>query len=112
MLNNAMLVGRLIEFKDDFMKVSVSRAYKNADGIYENDEIPCKLELPTDEVKTYLTIGDLVGIKGRIETSVYENEAGEKKKSTQVVADRITFLSSARIKEDENVKVSDGDLDM
>ena len=61
----------------------------------------------------YCKKGDLIGIKGRVETSVYENEAGEKKKSTQIIADRISFLSSAKIKEDENVKVSDDeDLDM
>ena len=86
MLNNAMLVGRLIEFKDDYMKVSVSWSYKKEDGIYEYDEIPCKLELPTDEVKTYLTIGDLVGIKGRIEMT--DNKL-------LVIVSRLTFLSSS-----------------
>ena len=54
----------------------------------------------------------MIGVKGRVETSVYENETGEKKKTTQIIADRITFLSSSKIKEDKNVKESDDDLDM
>ena len=42
---------------------------------------------------------------------MYENEAGEKKKSTQIIADRISFLCSKQ-KEQESVKESDDDLDM
>ncbi|MDO4962853.1 MAG: single-stranded DNA-binding protein [bacterium] len=93
--------------------VAVPRSYKNADGEYETDFIDVVTFGPMAETTSeYCKKGDLIGIKGRVETSVYENEAGEKKKSTQIIADRISFLSSAKIKEDENVKVSDGDLDM
>ncbi len=123
MMNQFCCVGRLVsdpekqtsENGKSYLNftLAVPRSYKNADGEYETDFIDAVTFGPVaDNATEYCKKGDLVGIKGRIETSVYENEAGEKKKSTQVVADRITFLSSARIKEDENVKVSDGDLDM
>ncbi len=93
--------------------VAVPRSYKNAEGEYETDFIDVVTFGPMAETTSeYCKKGDLIGIKGRVETSVYENEAGEKKKSTQIIADRISFLSSAKIKEDENVKVSDDDLDM
>ena len=36
---------------------------------------------------------DLIGVKGRIESKVYEKD-GEKKYATEVIAERITFLSS------------------
>ena len=92
--------------------MAVPRSYKNADGEYETDFLDVVTFGPiAEKTAEFCNKGDLVGIKGRIESSVYENEAGEKKKSTQIIAERITFLSSAKIKEDENVKVSD-DLDM
>jgi single-strand DNA-binding protein len=93
--------------------VAVPRSYKNADGEYETDFIDVVTFGPMAETTSeYCKKGDLVGLKGRVETSVYENADGEKKKNTQIIADRITFLSSAKIKENENVKVSDDDLDM
>ena len=93
--------------------VAVPRSYKNAEGEYETDFIDVVTFGPMAETTSeYCKKGDLIGIKGRVETSVYENETSEKKKSTQIIADRISFLSSAKIKEDENVKVSDDDLDM
>lgn len=94
--------------------VAVPRSYKNADGEYDTDFLDVVTFGPiADNTAEYCNKGDLIGIKGRIETSSYENKDGEKKKSTQIVAERITFLSSSKIKEDENVKVADDeDLDM
>ena len=123
MMNNFFGVGRLVadpEVKESEngkkysnFTIAVQRSYKNADGVYDADFLDVVAFGPMAETTSeYCKKGDIIGIKGRVETSSYENEDGEKKKSTQVVADRITFLSSARIKEDENVKVSDGDLDM
>lgn len=92
--------------------LAVPRSYKNADGEYETDFIDAvTFGQIAETTSEYCKKGDMVGIRGRVETSVYENKEGEKNKSTQIVADRITFLSSAKIKENENVKVSD-DLDI
>ena len=59
----------------------------------------------------YCRKGDLIGIEGKVETNTYETEAGEKKKSTQIVADSISFLSSVTEK-DSDVEKSDEDLDI
>lgn len=48
----------------------------------------------------YCDKGDLIGVKGRLETSVYEIENGEKYRITSVVAEKITFLSTNKTKEE------------
>ena len=123
MMNNFFGVGRLVadpEVKESEngkkysnFTIAVQRSYKNADGEYETDFIDVvTFGQIADTTAEYCKKGDMIGVKGRVETSVYENETGEKKKTTQIIADRITFLSSSKIKEDENVKESDDDLDM
>ena len=104
MLNQTVLVGRLVsnpEVKEtengkkvSHITLAVPRSFKNADGEYETDFVDCTL---WDGVATntaeYCHKGDMVGIKGRLETSSYEKD-GEKKYKTSVVAEKLTFLSS------------------
>ena len=122
-MNNFWGVGRLVaqpEIKESgngkkYMNftVAVQRSYKNADGVYETDFLDVVSFGPVAETTAeYCQKGDMIGIKGRVETSVYENEAGEKRKNVQIVADRITFLSSSKEKQEENVIESEDDLDM
>ena len=122
MLNQIVLVGRIvsepkIEKSEDnksrsLITIAVPRSYKNADGVYETDFIDCVLwNSIAENTVEYCKKGDLIGVKGRVHTSTYENEAGETKKSMQVVAERITFLSSKKEKDDE-VEKSDDDLEM
>ena len=122
-MNNFWGVGRLVaqpEIKESengkkYMNftVAVQRSYKNADGVYETDFLDVVSFGPVAETTAeYCQKGDMIGIKGRVETSVYENEAGEKRKNVQIVADRITFLSSSKNKETESEIESEDDLDM
>ena len=122
MMNNFFGVGRLVadpEVKESEngkkysnFTVAVPRSYKNADGEYDTDFLDVVTFGPiADNTAEYCNKGDLIGIKGRIETSSYENEDGEKKKSTQIVADRISFISS-KAKDINNVIEEDDDLDM
>ena len=64
-------------------------------GEYETDFINCVLwdsvAKPTSE---YCKKGDIVGIKGRLQTRVVEKDENEKKYYVEVVAERVTFLSS------------------
>lgn len=96
MLNQLILVGRVknIEELDNELKVilSVTRTYKNVDGEYEVDNIPCILwnNIATN-IKEYCNIGDVVGIKGRIQ---------EKEGNIQLIAEKVTFLSNKK-KEEE-----------
>ena len=123
MMNQFVGVGRLVakpEVKTSEngksyanFTVAVPRSYKNADGEYETDFLDVvAFGQIAESTAEYCNKGDVIGVKGRIETSTYENEAGEKKKSTQVIAERISFLSSSKEKSDEVEKESDDDLDM
>ena len=122
MMNNFFGVGRLVadpEVKESEngkkysnFTIAVQRSYKNADGVYDADFVDVVAFGPMAETTSeYCKKGDIIGIKGRVETSSYENEDGEKKKSTQIVADRISFISS-KAKDINNVIEEDDDLDM
>ena len=123
MMNQFFGVGRLVaqpEVKESEngkkytnFTIAVQRSYKNADGVYETDFLDVVSFGPMAETTAeYCQKGDMVGVKGRVETSSYENEDGEKRKSTQIIADRITFLSSSKNKETESEIESEDDLDM
>ncbi len=106
MLNNVVLVGRLtknpemITCKDSNKKrsaitLAVTRNYKNSDGIYETDFIRCILwNAIASNTCEYCHSGDVVGIKGRLESHTYETDNKEIKYITEVIAEKITFLSS------------------
>ena len=104
MLNNIVLVGRLVneptieEMEDGkkvtTIKLAVNRNFKNVDGIYETDFIPCILWNSVAATTTeYCHIGDVIGVKGRIQSN--------EDKSIVVVAERVTFLSSKKDNEEE-----------
>lgn len=104
MLNQVILVGRLtddpkINASDKGKKIAtvtlaVGRSFKNQDGIYETDFIRCILwDGIAVNTKEYCKKGDVVGIKGRLQVESYEKD-GQKKYVTNVVAEKVTFLSS------------------
>lgn len=104
MLNQIVLVGRLVRDPEvkkakngttySHITLAVPRSYKNVNGEYETDFIDCTLwHLMAANTKEYCHKGDIVGVKGRIESRVYEKD-DEKKYLTEVIAEKITFLSS------------------
>ncbi len=114
-MNNVVLVGRLAEEPKvnetengkqlTTVNVAVTRNYKNQEGIYETDFIRCILwNGVASNTCEYCHIGDVIGIKGRLQTGSYENSDKQKVYYTEVVAERVTFLSSAKPKETEEVK--------
>lgn len=105
MLNQVVLVGRLtkdVEAKEleDGKKVTnvtlaIPRSFKNAEGVYETDFVECVLWNQVAETTAeYCKKGDIVGVKGRLQTDNYEKDNGEKVFRLNVVAEKITFLSS------------------
>ena len=104
MLNQTVLVGRIVrdpEIKEtengaklSNLTLAVPRSYKNEEGVYETDFIDVTLwsniAVTTSE---YCKKGDLVGVKARLQADTYEKD-GEKKYALNVVADKVTFLSS------------------
>ncbi len=109
MLNQVVLVGRLTADpevvttengkKMTTVTVAVQRTYKNMDGLYETDFIRCILwNGVASSTSEYCHSGDIVGIKGRLQTRSYEKD-NEKKFVMEVIADKVTFLSSKRQEE-------------
>lgn len=104
MLNQIVLVGRLTtDVKKEtigdknFAKINlaVNRNYKNSEGIYEVDFIDIELwNNIVDSTAEYCRKGDLIGIKGRLETEDYEAEDGTKKRKMVIRAEKVTFLSA------------------
>lgn len=107
MLNQVIMVGRLVknpEIKElesgkkvSNITIAVPRSYKNLNGEYETDFIDCVLwEAIAQQTTEYCYKGDLIGVKGRLQTRNIEKEDGTKEKITEVVAEKITFLSSKK----------------
>ena len=106
MLNQVVMVGRLVEEPkiqelEDGKKVTnitlaVQRSFKNIDGIYDVDFIRCTLwNGVAQNTCEYVNKGDLVGIKGRLQTSSFEKD-GENKYTMDVIAEKVTFLTSKK----------------
>lgn len=111
MQNLVYLIGRLVndpelkksENSKDYtiITVAVQRAFKNPNGIYESDFIRCKLwNGIAQSVSEYCKKGDLVGVKGRIQIRSYE-ESDETKYITEIIVDKVSFLSSKKQEEAE-----------
>lgn len=109
MLNQTVLVGRLVndpELKETEngkevinITLAVPRTYKNINGEYDTDFIDCTLwNNIAKSTGEYCKKGDLLGVKGRIQTSSYEKE-GQTIYKQNVIAERVTFLSSSKTKE-------------
>ena len=104
MLNQIVVVGRLVrepELKESenkksftYITLAVPRSFKNVDGQYDTDFVSFKLwDGIAENVKEYCKKGDLLGLKGRVETWTYEQD-GKTNYVTDLIAEKITFLSS------------------
>lgn len=107
MLNQAVLVGRIVQDpelretengnKIANVTLAVPRSFKNSNGEYETDFISCVLwKGVAENTAAYCQKGDLVGVKGRIQTRTAELEDNQKRQYVEVVAEKVTFLSSKK----------------
>lgn len=107
MLNQTVIVGRLVRDPDLYetengnkvtnITLAVPRSYKNADGEYDTDFINCVLwKGVAESASEYCHKGDLLGIKGRIQTRTIDVDEDSKKYITEVVAEKVTYLSSRK----------------
>lgn len=106
MLNQIVLVGRLtrditVNKSDKGNKVAtlslaIPRSFKNSEGVYDTDFIDCVIfDNIADNTSEYCKKGDIVGIKGRVQSRVVENE-DKKEYLTEIIAEKVTFLSSKK----------------
>ena len=105
MVNQVILVGRLVRTPElqvtdngkkwSMITLAVNRGYKNQDGEYDTDFLDCSLWTGIAEnTAEYCKSGDIIGVKGRIQTRLIDNEDGTKYKKMEIIADSVTFLSS------------------
>jgi single-strand DNA-binding protein len=95
MLNQAIVVGRISNYDEigRVVTIAVSRSFKNINGEYETDYIPIKLWNNATPQMELVKIGDIIGIKGRIERTGIE---------LRIVAEKITFLAQGKQEEVTN----------
>lgn len=104
MLNQVVLVGRLandlqINKTDKGKKISnitlaIPRSFKNLEGTYDTDFIKCiAFDSVAENTSLYCKKGDIVGVKGRIQSRVIEREQ-KKETINEIIAEKVTFLSS------------------
>ena len=109
MINNVTLIGRLVsdpevkeleKSKVANITLAVSRRFKNEEGNYETDFIDCVVwnEL-ANNLKEYCKKGDLVGIIGRVQTTVYTTKEEQKRKATEIVVEKLSFLQAKKTEE-------------
>lgn len=100
MLNIYTTVGRIANIKKEttesgankaIITLAVPRTFKNVNGEYETDFIPCTVlnSIATNTLE-YCKQGDLVGIKGRIQS---------KENQIEIIAEKLTFLSNKKEEE-------------
>lgn len=102
MLNNYVCVGRLVsepeikETKNDrkeiLITLAIQRTFKNLDGNYDTDFVTFRLfGAIGNNTKEYCHKGDIIGVKGRIQTYKVDDE-----NRIELVAEKVTFLSSKK----------------
>ena len=103
MLNQVIMCGRLTQDpeirelennrKVTIITLAVPRSFKNANGEYDTDFIAIKLwEALADNTARYCKKGDLVGVKGRVQTT--KNAHG--RTVIEIIAEKVTFLSNKK----------------
>lgn len=105
-MNKAILIGNLTADPDikttpngttyANFSVACQRKFKNKEtGAYDADFIRCVAWDKTAEfVGKYFQKGSRIALEGRIQTRSYEDKDGQKRRSTEVVADSVEFAGS------------------
>lgn len=115
MVNETVLVGRITQDpkvtelengkKVCNITVAVPRSYKNENGEYDTDFIKCTMWSGiAEKTSEYCKQGDLIGIKGRIQTRVIEKD-NSKQTIQEVVAEKVTFLAKSKEKNNDEIEI-------
>ena len=105
MVNQIVLVGRIARAPETkvtengkkyaTLTLAVPRNYKNVNGEYDTDFLDCTLwSAVAESTSEYCNTGDMIGVKGRVQTRIIESPDGVKRKKTEIVAEKVTFLTS------------------
>lgn len=117
MLNKVILIGNItkdIELMTTTSGISVcrftlavNRKFKNSEGNYDTDFIPCKAFRKTAEfLSKYAKKGQQISVVGSIQTGNYEKD-GQKYYTTDIIADEVGFVGNKGNNTSENKSDSD-----
>lgn len=109
-MNKVFLIGRLVRDPElrytssniavTTFSIAVNRNFSNQNGERETDFINIVVwRKQAENAKNYLTQGSQVAIDGRIQTRNYEDQNGQKRYVTEVVADNVQFLDTKASRE-------------
>ena len=105
MVNQIVLVGRIARAPETktsdngkkfaTLTLAVPRNYKNSNGEYDTDFLDCTLwSSVAESTSEYCKTGDMIGVKGRVQSRIVESPDGIRRRKTEIVAERVTFLTS------------------
>ena len=111
MLNQIILVGRMtrdvVVNKSEkgvnvaTISLAIPRSFKNSEGLYDTDFIDCVMfDNIAKNTAEFCNKGDIVGVKGRVQSRVIEKN-DKKEYLMDIVAEKVTFLSSKSKETDE-----------
>ena len=118
MVNQIVLVGRIAKApevktsesgrKYASLTLAVPRNYKNINGEYDTDFLDCTLwSQVAESTSEYCSTGDMIGVKGRVQNRIIELPDGSKRKKTEIVAERVTFLTSNPSRKKDVIEADD-----
>lgn len=104
MINACVLVGRVKEVPEihttakgtsvAHMVVEADRPFRNEDGTLDSDDFKVTLwKGVAEEAASLCKPGDMIGIKGRLQASVFNRE-GKNFYNCEVIAEKVSFLSA------------------
>ena len=102
-MNKIILVGRLTKdpeirstsagFSTANFTVAVNRRYKNKEGGYDADFLPCVAFRQTaDFIGKFFKKGSLIGVEGSVQTRSYDAQDGTKRYVTEVSVENVEFV--------------------
>ena len=109
-MNQIILVGRLVKSPEvittesgknmSYITLAIPRSYKNENGEYDTDFLDCVLwNSVAENTSEYCKQGDVIGVKGRVQSRMVEDEEGNNYKKIEIIAEKVTFLSSKKEEE-------------
>jgi len=114
MVNQIVLVGRIARAPETktsengkkfaTLTLAVPRNYKNSNGEYDTDFLDCTLwSSVAESTSEYCKTGDMIGVKGRVQSRIVESPDGLRRRKTEIVAERVTFLTSNAARRESDV---------
>ena len=112
-MNKVVLIGRLTRDPElrytgnntpvASFSLAVNRNYSNQQGEREADFINIVVwRKQAENVKNYLTQGSQVALDGRLQTRTYDDQNGQRRYITEVIADNVEFLGSRNSSNNSN----------